>query len=63
MDILKFMFSNFWVFIGFIILIEAITSFIVNFIKAFIPDTHYHIDGTKVDIDEFIKWKEVKDDK
>lgn len=68
-EILGFIFTNFWTFIGTVILLAALGDFVHDFISAFIPkidqSRHIHVDGSDFDaekIKEYIEHLEKKDD-
>ena len=64
MAILNFIFSGFWIFWGVVILLSIMVDGIVNIIKSIGPsrDNIYNIDGSNIDVKEFLEWKENKSD-
>ena len=64
MEIISFIFSSFWKFIGSFILIIAAGSALSQIISAFIPEIHKHthINGYKFDNEQIQKIIEGNDD-
>ena len=61
MELIKFIFSNFWIFLGFIIILGGVLSFIYSiwnrFLRHFTILKHGYPEGTNAD-GEFFKEKE-----
>lgn len=60
------LFNGFWIFLGGVIILGVLTSFIVDIIKAilspFRPENHIHINDVNVDAKEFVRWLEERNE-
>lgn len=52
MEIINFIFTSFWTFIGSVILITAAGAAVAGIVHALVPDKHIHINGYKLDDDQ-----------